>query len=230
MIRIGIGGLLCKSPSTLIDRNCRAFAGMSIPLRMRLTNLVTRAPNLVAPATGSPERTPSAPGSWEGQLLSRMISGSDGHRAGPGRGSLRIRHVGRRGERGGGGGGERGGGGGGGGGATRPFALPGGKVAGQVDLHRSDPRLTRAIPISRLLSSLQRDIFRQAYNRPHSDVIGTTLSHYRVLEPIGAGGMGIVYLAEDTRLHRKVALKFLPLLLHSMSMPARGSMMLPRFR
>src|SRR5437870_345720 len=43
------------------------FAGMSIPLRRRLTNLVTRAPNLVAPATGSPERTPSgiAAGSYE---------------------------------------------------------------------------------------------------------------------------------------------------------------------
>src|SRR5215207_7261046 len=47
VIRIGIGGLLCKSPSALIDRNCRAFADMSITLRLRLTNLATRAPNLV---------------------------------------------------------------------------------------------------------------------------------------------------------------------------------------
>jgi hypothetical protein len=57
VIRIGIGGLLCKSASALNDRNCRAFADMSIPRRLRLTNLAIRAPNLVAPATGSPERT-----------------------------------------------------------------------------------------------------------------------------------------------------------------------------
>src|SRR5262245_3189335 len=81
--------------------------------------------------------------------------------------------------------------------------MPRGSLRAKNKLYLTGSRFTHSMKATRTSSPLSSSV------TPPASLIGTALSHYKIVSLIGAGGMGEVYLAEDERLHRQVAIKVL---------------------